>query len=94
MIINPNQTVPAASQGGRVTNRELVRIVEEQGRRPVGIPVLLFTDATLAASGSAEETSVVRQAAHGLGYDLQTLEMFSTESYLLQTVAGQLTVGA
>lgn len=36
-----------------MTNLELVRIVEEQGRSPVGIPVLLFTDQTLAATGPA-----------------------------------------
>ena len=76
-----------------MTNLELVRIVEEQGRSPVGISVLLFTDQTLAATGPAEPETVVDQAADDLGYDLATLELFSTESYLLQTVAGQLTVG-
>ena len=76
-----------------MTNLELVRIVEEQGRSPVGIPVLLFTDQTLAAAGPTEQETVVDQAADDLGYDLATLELFSTESYLVQTVAGQLTVG-
>ncbi len=76
-----------------MTNLELVRIVEEQGRSPVGIPVLLFTDQTLAVAGRAEQDTVVDQAADDLGYDLATLELFSTESYLVQTVAGQLTVG-
>lgn len=75
-------------------NRDLVRIVEAQGREPVGIPVLLFTDATLSATGDTEEANVVRQAAADLGYDLEQLELFTTESYLVQTVAGQLTVGA
>lgn len=75
-------------------NLDLLRIVEAQGRTPVGIPVLLFSDATLAADGAVEEASVVRQAADDLGYDLDDLELFSTESYLVQTVAGQLTVGA
>jgi hypothetical protein len=74
-------------------NRDLLRIVEQQGRLPVGIPVLLFTDATLAASDVGEPTNVVRQAAADLGYDIERLELFSTESYLMQTVAGQLTVG-
>ena len=76
-----------------MTNLELVRIVEEQGRSPVGIPVLLFTDQTLAAPDGPSRTTVVDQAADDLGYDLATLELFSTESYLVQTVAGQLTVG-
>ncbi|GAA3719244.1 hypothetical protein GCM10022204_44260 [Microlunatus aurantiacus] len=87
-------------------NRELLRIVEKQGRQPVGIPVLLFTDATLAPDGpltdgdeplpdGGERTgNVVRRAAADLGFDLDQLELFSTESYLVQTVAGQLTAGA
>ena len=74
-------------------NRELLRIVEEQGRTPVGIPVLLFTDATLAAADGGAEQNIVQQAAADLGYDLTEVELFSTESYLVQTVAGQLTVG-
>lgn len=80
-------------------NRELLRIVEKQGREPVGIPVLLFTDATLAADGPLDvgaqpSVNAVQQAAADLGFDLDQLELFSTESYLVQTVAGQLTVGA
>lgn len=74
-------------------NRELLRIVEEQGRTPVGIPVLLFTDATLAAADDGTEPNIVQRAAADLGYDLTDVELFSTESYLVQTVAGQLTVG-
>lgn len=79
-------------------NLDFVRIVEAQGRTPVGIPVLLFTDATLATDnpskdGSGAEVPVVEQAAEDLGYDLDELELFSTESYLVQQVAGQLTVG-
>ena len=73
-------------------NRDLLRIVDQQGRQPVGIPVLLFTDATLAAQGDAGEVGVVQQAANDLGYDLAEVELFSTEAYLVQTVAGQLTV--
>lgn len=75
-------------------NRELLRIVEQQGRLPVGIPVLLFTDATLAAERTEQADNVVAQAAAELGYDLTELELFSTESYLVQTVAGQRTVGS
>jgi hypothetical protein len=77
-------------------NYDLLRIVEKQGRSPVGIPVLLFTDATLLAEEASVESdppSVVRQAAADLGYDLEALELFSTESYLVQTVAGSLVVG-
>lgn len=79
-------------------NLDFVRIVEAQGRTPVGIPVLLFTDATLATDDpskdqSGAEVPVVEQAAEDLGYDLDELELFSTESYLVQQVAGQLTVG-
>lgn len=74
-------------------NLDLLRIVEQQGRSPVGIPVLLFTDATLSAAEYGEQHNVVQQAAADLGYDLADLELFSTESYLVQTVAGQLTVG-
>ncbi len=76
-----------------MTNLDLLRIVEAQGRTPGGIPVLLFTDETLAASDGGEEGSVVAEAADQLGYDLESLELFSTESYLVQTVAGNLTVG-
>jgi hypothetical protein len=74
-------------------NLDLLSIVEKQGREPVGIPVLLFTDATLAATGDEAPSDVVQRAADDLGYDLDELELFSTESYLVQTVAGQLTVG-
>ena len=76
-----------------MTNHDLVRIVEAQGRQPVGIPVLLFTDETLAASDGGDARSVVAEAAGKLGFDLRTLDLFSTESYLVQTVAGNLTVG-
>jgi hypothetical protein len=76
-----------------MTKLDLLRIVDEQGRRPVGVPVLLFTDATLGTDDDAGEGSVVRQAADDLGYDLEALELFSAESYLVQVVAGQLTVG-
>ena len=74
-------------------NPDLVQIVERQGREPVGIPVLLFTDATLSASGDDVSGTVVDQAADDLGYDLDRIELFSTPSYLVQTVAGRLTVG-
>ena len=77
-----------------VVNRDLLRIVERQGRTPVGIPVLLFTDATLAATGDGEPGNVVERAAADLGYDLAEVELFSTQGYLVQTVAGQLTVGS
>ena len=72
-------------------NRELIRIVEAQGREPVGIPVLLFTDATLAATDDGEQPNVVQRAAGDLGYDLDEIEMFSMEGYLVQSVAGTLT---
>lgn len=98
---------------------EFVRIVEEQGRRPVGIPVLLFTDATLAATddpiaaeaaitaGSAAAGDLVRtdppsdvgrdgrlmrRAAEAIGVDIAEVELFTTDAYLLQSVAGHLTV--
>jgi hypothetical protein len=74
-------------------NAELLRIVEQQGREPVGIPVLLFTDATLAAVDENRSGQVIRRAAADLGFDLDQLELFSTEAYLVQTVAGRLTVG-
>lgn len=74
-------------------NREFVRIVEAQGREPVGIPVLLFTDASLAATDEGSQPNVVERAAADLGFDLGEIEMFSTEAYLVQSVAGSLTVG-
>ena len=73
-------------------NRELIRIVEEQGRRPVGIPVLLFTDATLTATGDGGRDDVVDRAAAAAGYDLDQIALFSTEAYLMQAAAGHLTV--
>lgn len=78
---------------------EFVRIVEEQGRRPVGIPVLLFTDATIAATDEAAVTGgdsgrgqVVSEAAAAMGLDLAEVELFSTDAYRVQSVAGHLTV--
>jgi hypothetical protein len=92
MIINLSR--PERPEWRRqMTNHDLVRIVEAQGRQPVGIPVLLFTDETLAASDGGDARSVVAEAAGKLGFDLRTLDLFSTESYLVQTVAGNLTVG-
>ncbi len=78
---------------------EFVRIVEEQGRRPVGIPVLLFTDATLAATdetsaadGRKGREHVVGDAAAALDLDLAAVELFSTDAYRVQSVAGHLAV--
>jgi hypothetical protein len=78
---------------------EFVRIVEEQGRRPVGIPVLLFTDATLAATdddavpgGDDPSGHVVSDAAAALALDLADVELFSTDAYRVQSVAGHLAV--
>ncbi|WP_167494265.1 MULTISPECIES: hypothetical protein [Actinomycetes] len=79
---------------------EFVRIVEEQGRRPVGIPVLLFTDATLDATDATDATDApgsagagaVRAAADAIGVDLADVELFTTDAYRLQSVAGHLVV--
>lgn len=78
---------------------EFVRIVEEQGRRPVGIPVLLFTDETLAATddgpapdGGDDRAHPVRAAAAAIGIDLDHAQLFSTDAYRVQSVAGHLTV--
>jgi hypothetical protein len=73
-------------------NHDFVRIVEAQGRQPVGIPVLLFTDATLEATGDGPPQLVAR-AAEQLGFDLAEIELFSTEAYLVQSVAGSLATG-
>ncbi|RKT36057.1 hypothetical protein DEU34_0563 [Microbacterium sp. AG1240] len=76
---------------------DFVRIVEEQGRRPVGVPVLLFTDATLAATdetaaaaGDRHSAHVIREAAAAIGVDLADVELFTTQAYLVQSVAGHL----
>ena len=82
-------------------NQEFIRIVEAQGRQPVGIPVLLFTDATLATTPNAtpdspdesEQSNVVQRAAAELGFDLTEVDLFSTRTYLLQSAAGRLTAG-
>lgn len=93
---------------------EFVRIVEEQGRRPVGIPVLLFTDATLAeadapdagtgaGAGAATTTAtatatadgdagVILEAAEAIGVDIAEVELFTTDAYRIQSVAGHLVV--
>ncbi len=75
---------------------EFVRIVEEQGRRPVGIPVLLFTDATLAATAAADGehpgAGAVREAADAIGVDLDDVSLFTTDAYRVQSAAGHLVV--
>lgn len=60
------------------------RYVWQQGRRGVGVPVLLFTDATLAATGAGETAREVTAAAGRAGLDPARVELFSPEAYVLQ----------
>ena len=60
------------------------RFVWQQGRRGVGVPVLLFTDATLAATGADGSAPAVTAAAERAGLDPGRVELFSPEAYVLQ----------
>lgn len=60
------------------------RFVWQQGRQGVGVPVLLFTDATLAATGPADPVPEVTAAAGRAGLDATRVELFSPEAYVLQ----------
>ncbi len=71
---------------------DLRRIVLEQTRAEVGVPVLLFTTATLTEPSTAEVThpvDEVTETAKRLGLDLDDLPLFSLDAYLLQTALGE-----
>lgn len=71
---------------------DLRRIVLEQTRAEVGIPVLLFTTATLAEADDPAETDAVDEVAamaERLGLDPDGVELFSADAYLLQSALGE-----
>lgn len=74
----------------------LREIILAQSSQEVGIPVLLFTSATLTEDPAdlpggepgPHPVEPVAAAAAAVGVDLDALTLFSTEAYLLQVALG------
>lgn len=83
-------------QDGPPTELEPLReLIVAQGLQETGIFVLLFTGETSSAIAEAGDARISRQAelvqrkADELGVDMQSLELFSDEAYLLQAALGE-----
>jgi hypothetical protein len=70
---------------------KLKRMILDQALQHIGIPMVLFSSETLAATdGSANpQPLVVEDAAEQAGVELSTLELFSFDAYRLQTALGE-----
>jgi len=81
-------------QDGPVTELEPLReLIVAQGMQEAGIFVLLFTNATAAAEGAGDsagqQPETVSRTAEELGVDLDALDLFSDDAYLLQAALGE-----
>lgn len=70
-------------------NTSLRRMILSQSVEGTAIPMVLFSDDTLAAEAPADRPGAVAAAAAGLGIDLDTLELFSYDAYRLQSALGE-----
>jgi hypothetical protein len=84
------------AQDGPQTEPDSLRdLIVAQGMQETGIFVLLFTSDTAAAgtNGKAEtldaSVELVQRTAAELAVDLDRLEMFSDDAYLLQAALGE-----
>ena len=84
------------AQDGPQTQPDSLRdLIVAQGMQETGIFVLLFTSDTAAAgtNGKAEtldaSVELVQRTAAELAVDLDRLEMFSDDAYLLQAALGE-----
>ena len=68
----------------------LKRLILSQSVEGTAIPMVLFSDDTLAAAGDEDgRPEVVTRAAAGLGIDPDDLELFSFDAYRLQSALGE-----
>jgi hypothetical protein len=68
----------------------LKRMILSQSVEGTAIPMVLFSDDTLAqGDASADQPEVVASAATGLGVDPDGLELFSYDAYRLQSALGE-----
>ena len=83
------------AQDGPQTEPDSLRdLIVAQGMQETGIFVLLFTSETAAASPDdaatlAASAEMVQGKASELGVDLDRLELFSDDAYLLQAALGE-----
>jgi len=84
------------AQDGPQTEPDSLRdLIVAQGMQETGIFVLLFTSETAAASPDddaatlAASAEMVQRKASELGVDLDRLELFSDDAYLLQAALGE-----
>ena len=82
--------------GGAVPS--LRELILAQSALETGIPVLLFTGSSLAPAAAADDprddgaavgAALVADTAAALGIDVDRLELFSGDSYLLQATLGE-----
>ncbi|MBL7253499.1 hypothetical protein [Paractinoplanes lichenicola] len=67
----------------------LKRMILSQSVEGTAIPMVLFSDDTLAEAGPADQPEVVTRTAAGLGIDPDGLELFSFDAYRLQSALGE-----
>lgn len=74
----------------QTSSTHLRRMILGQSVEGTAIPMVLFSDDTLAAGPeTADHSEGVARAAAELGIDLDALELFSFDAYRLQSGLGQ-----
>ena len=68
----------------------LKRMILDQAMEATAIPMVLFSSDTLAGDGEPDgQSDAVARAANDLGIDLDGLQLFSFDSYRLQSALGE-----
>lgn len=79
-----------SKENPRPASTHLRRLILSQSVAGTAVPMVLFSDETLAAGGDpANQPADVADAAAGLGVDLDDLELFSLDAYRLQSALGE-----
>jgi hypothetical protein len=76
-------------QNPETTSTHLRRLILSQSVEGTAVPMVLFSDETLAAGGDDTQPEEVARTAGDLGIDLVTLDLFSFDAYRLQSGLGQ-----
>ena len=68
----------------------LRRLILDQSVSGAAVPMVLFSDDTLAAGADrADHPPAIAEAAAGQGIDLDGLELFSFDAYKVQSALGE-----
>ena len=79
-----------SDQNPETGSTHLRRLILGQSVNGAAVPMVLFSDATLADGGDhGDHSEMVAQAAADLGIDLDTLGLFSFDAYRLQSALGE-----